>query len=88
MLLDLLGAPSPRIHSYYRDTDWLHAQLKSADQRLRTARLVEVEDGDEGWFQDWRMHKGMIGDDHTPVSLRRSWTYLREVAKRSFSLGA
>ncbi len=68
VLLDLIGNSHSRILSYYRETDWLFAEMASADRRLREAGLVEVETGQEGWFASSKGHKGMIGDDHTPVS--------------------
>jgi hypothetical protein len=37
------------------------------DRRLREEGLVEVEKGEEEWFQKLRMRPGMIGDDHLPV---------------------
>lgn len=43
--------------------------MASADHRLREAGLVEVEQGEEEWFPMIKMGKGMIGDDHVPVSL-------------------
>ncbi len=43
--------------------------MQAADRRLREAGLVEVEHGEDGWFGDAKMHKGMIGDDHLPVGL-------------------
>lgn len=67
VLLDLLGNSHSRIHSYYRETDWLHGQMADADKRLRAAGLVEVEQGEEAWFQMQKMPPGMIGDDHVPV---------------------
>ncbi|KAI9632546.1 uncharacterized protein MKK02DRAFT_30333 [Dioszegia hungarica] len=70
VLLDLLGHRSPRIHSYYRETDWLHGLMSSADKRLREAGLVEVESGEEGWFSENRYGPGMIGDDHVPFNQR------------------
>jgi len=45
VLLDLLGHKSPRIASFYRETDWLFALMESADKRLRAEKLVEVEQG-------------------------------------------
>lgn len=68
VLLDLLGNSHARIFSYYRETDWLFAQMDGADRRLREAGLIEVESGEDGWFGNRKMHKGMIGDDHVPVS--------------------
>jgi glutaminyl-peptide cyclotransferase len=72
VLLDLLGSKSPRIYSYFRETDWLHGAMSSADERLRKAQLVQVERGEDGWFPMARMNKGMIGDDHVPVSISLS----------------
>ncbi|EIW66632.1 hypothetical protein TREMEDRAFT_45746 [Tremella mesenterica DSM 1558] len=66
ILLDLLGDSNPRIHSYYRDTDWLFTQMSDVDKRLRQEGLIDVEKGEEGWFVDFKMRKGMIGDDHAP----------------------
>ncbi|KAK1927496.1 hypothetical protein DB88DRAFT_478221 [Papiliotrema laurentii] len=70
VLLDLLGSKSPRIYSYFRETDWLHGAMSSADERLRKAQLVQVERGEDGWFPMARMNKGMIGDDHVPFLQR------------------
>lgn len=64
VLLDLLGAPGPRIQSYYRETDWLFEEMRSADTRLRAAGLVEGKEA--GWFVDFRGYAGMIDDDHRP----------------------
>lgn len=71
VLLDLLGHRSPRIHSYYRETDWMHTLMSDADARLRERGLIEVEEGEEGWFSAVRMPRGVIGDDHIPVCLKR-----------------
>ena len=61
------GNSHSRIHSYYRETDWLHEEMANADERLRRAGLVEVESNEEDWFPSRKMRKGMIGDDHVPV---------------------
>ncbi|OCF34729.1 glutaminyl cyclase [Kwoniella heveanensis BCC8398] len=66
VLLDLLGNSHSSLHSYFRETDWLFDEMKSADQRLRDMGLVEVERGQEGWFSPVKMRRGMIGDDHIP----------------------
>jgi hypothetical protein len=67
ILLDLLGNSHSRLHSYYRETDWLFDEMADVDRRLREEGLVEVEKGEEEWFQKLRMRPGMIGDDHLPV---------------------
>ena len=69
VLLDLLGSTFSRIYSYYRETDWLFAEMEGADRRLREAGLVEVERRADEWFGSAKMHNGMIGDDHVPVSV-------------------
>lgn len=82
ILLDLLGHTHTRVHSYYRETDWLFDEMRRVDKRLRDAGLVEVEKNQEDWFQTGRMRKGMIGDDHVPVCApfavrRRALTSIR-----------
>jgi hypothetical protein len=67
VLLDLLGNKHSRLHSYYRETDWLFDEMADADDRLKAKGLVEVENGEKDWFQRQRMRPGMIGDDHIPV---------------------
>lgn len=67
VLLDLLGNKHSRLHSYYRETDWLFDEMADADKRLKARGLVEVESGEKDWFQRQRMRPGMIGDDHLPV---------------------
>ena len=67
VLLDLLGNKHSRLHSYYRETDWLFDEMADADKRLKERGLVEVEKGEKDWFQKQRMRPGMIGDDHLPV---------------------
>ncbi|RSH94622.1 hypothetical protein EHS25_004426 [Saitozyma podzolica] len=67
VLLDLLGHRASRIISNYRETDWLHGEMGSADKRLREAGLIEVERGQEGWFPtNMKGNAHMIGDDHVP----------------------
>ena len=67
ILLDLLGNSHSRLHSYYRETDWLFDEMADVDRRLREEGLVEVEEGEEEWFQKFRLRPGMIGYDHLPV---------------------
>ncbi|KAL1410373.1 hypothetical protein Q8F55_004381 [Vanrija albida] len=65
VLLDLLGAPSPSISSYYRDTDWMFVQLSAVDDRLRAAGLVD-KGAKEHWFSKYINQFSGIDDDHRP----------------------
>lgn len=64
VLLDLLGNEVSSIPSYFRETEWLHGRMKSADVRLREKALVE---GNE-WFKPRPLWSMSIGDDHESVS--------------------
>ncbi|WVQ83615.1 hypothetical protein IAT38_005756 [Cryptococcus sp. DSM 104549] len=66
VLLDLLGNKHSSILSYFRETDWLHRGMMGVDERLREKGLVEVEEGEEEWFDGKRRYGGSIGDDHVP----------------------
>lgn len=85
VLLDLLGNKHSRLHSYYRETDWLFDEMSDVDRRLRERDLVEVEQDEDEWFQTRRMRPGMIGDDHLPVSpslptCLKTCIYIREAS--------
>ncbi|MCJ1406825.1 hypothetical protein MMC19_000895 [Ptychographa xylographoides] len=41
MLLDLLGAKSPRVPSYFKTTHWAYKNLAALERRLRTLSLFE-----------------------------------------------
>jgi hypothetical protein len=79
VLLDLLGNKHSRLHSYYRETDWLFDEMKDADKRLREGGLVAVEEGEEDWFQPFRLRPGMIEDDHVPVC---PYSYLHQILSK------
>nr|KIR83908.1 glutaminyl cyclase [Cryptococcus tetragattii IND107] len=66
VLFDLLGNKHSSIRSFFRETDWLFDRLASGDERLREARLIEVEKGEDTWFRTEKGRKGMVGDDHIP----------------------
>lgn len=68
VLFDLLGNKHSSIRSFFRETDWLFDRMASGDERLREARLIEVEKGEDTWFRTEKGRKGMVGDDHIPVS--------------------
>jgi hypothetical protein len=68
VLLDLLGAKSPQIPSYFHPTAWLHDKVRSAQRRLLDAKAFwppnESSRSGEDWFNghSW----GGIEDDHLP----------------------
>jgi glutaminyl-peptide cyclotransferase len=88
VLLDLLGAPSPQIRSYFQDTHWLFDAMVSAEQRLHSAGLLlhqgEADaDGRVGSFFVPRHQAGLvwghIEDDHIPF-LKRGVSVLHVIA--------
>lgn len=90
ILLDLLGAPSPRIRSFFLDTAWLFDAMVSSERRL----------GDSGSFAygsengmaagSWTsffqrrtenmFNYGYIGDDHEPF-LKKGVNVLHIIAE-------
>ncbi|WVO24101.1 uncharacterized protein IAS62_005465 [Cryptococcus decagattii] len=66
VLFDLLGNKHSSIRSFFRETDWLFDRMARGDERLREARLIEVEKGEDTWFRTEKGRKGMVGDDHIP----------------------
>jgi len=72
ILLDLLGASSPKIRSYFPDTGWLFDHLLSAERRLaESGAFVYADEKDNfGSFFTPRQGKqvsiGYVGDDHVP----------------------
>lgn len=63
VLLDLLGNAQPRILKWYRETGWLFDEMRSADERLRGAGVVQ---GTEEWFSPLAFG-GTVEDDQVPV---------------------
>ena len=80
ILLDLLGAASPKIRSFYLDTAWLFDSLVDAERRLGESGAFSF--GDEtsmasGKWQSWfvprhgsDLNLGYVGDDHLPFMKR------------------
>jgi glutaminyl-peptide cyclotransferase len=76
VLLDLLGAPQPRIRSYFLDTAWLFDAMISCERRLgETAAFIYGDDDSMApgkWTSYFRPRKdtfynfGHVGDDHVP----------------------
>ncbi|KAJ5175222.1 uncharacterized protein N7482_001099 [Penicillium canariense] len=75
VLLDLLGARSPNILSYYPTTHWAYQSLGSLEQRLRSLGQLKSS-STEPWFVDTSkdshqvMTFGGISDDHLPFLAR------------------
>jgi len=80
ILLDLLGAPSPVIRSYFLDTAWLFDAMVSVERRLGDngafAYGSETSMAPGKWKSYFRprttrtMNFGYIGDDHVPFLVR------------------
>jgi len=76
ILLDLLGAPSPAIRSYFLDTAWLFDAMVSAERRLGDSGAFVYEDQTSLAPGKWKSYFrprttstanfGYIGDDHVP----------------------
>lgn len=77
ILLDLLGAPHPRVESYFPETGWLFDELFAAETRLGerghlTGPALAV-DKYYSFFKTRTGHEvfyGYIGDDHVPFLSR------------------
>jgi len=89
VLLDLLGASSPSIRSYFAATAWLFDGMASAEKRVLEAGLLSA-DGNGGpstytakdaFFRErnGREYSGGIEDDHIPF-LRRGVEILHVIA--------
>ena len=79
ILLDLLGAPSPSIRSYFLDTAWLFDAMSDAERRLGESDAFTYGDKTSmapGRWQSWFVPRtaytnmGHIGDDHVPFVKR------------------
>lgn len=85
ILLDLLGAPRPRIQSFFIDTAWLFDAMVSAERRLASAGAfgANVDEGNYVSFFVPRTgsekNMGYIGDDHVPF-LQRGVSVLHVIA--------
>lgn len=76
ILLDLLGAPQPRIRNYYLDTAWLFDAIASVEKRLGNSGAFVYGDehsmAPDKWYPYFaprtghERNYGGIGDDHVP----------------------
>lgn len=77
ILLDLLGAPNPIVHSSFPETGWLFDELLSAETKLgEGGHLTGPALAVDRYSSFFRARSGFetpynyIGDDHTPFLLR------------------
>lgn len=68
VLLDLLGAPNPQVHSYYADTNHVYAMLASAERRLAQKQLLypKTHTRKTSTFFTGQQPGPFIQDDHLP----------------------
>lgn len=75
VLLDLLGAKDPAIHSYFQTTHWAYRKLAVLEKRLRDLNQFRSS-SDEQWFIDGSKGEHevtswfSIQDDHLPFLAR------------------
>ena len=79
MLLDLLGAPGPRVPSYFDDTHWAYACLAGIERRMRGLGVLETtttttgESASRPFLPDTAtgaFRGGYVADDHVPFLQR------------------
>jgi len=83
VLIDLLGAPRPRVRSYFPDTAWLFDVLASAETRLRDAGILDPAELGNGFFRardGGDVSLGYMADDHLPF-LRRGVSVLHIITE-------
>ncbi|KAL2188431.1 Pkinase-domain-containing protein [Thermothelomyces heterothallicus CBS 203.75] len=76
VLLDLLGAPNPRVPSYFQGTHWAYQRMAALEGRLRQLGLLESKPGKEPFLPEsgkmaTQFGGGVyVGDDHVPFMQR------------------
>lgn len=73
VLLDLLGAPQPKVPSYFKTTHWAYQKMAALEKRFRD--LSAFASSGDSWFPDvkkdsGRWMGGMVEDDHIPFMAR------------------
>lgn len=74
VLLDLLGAPDPKVSSFFSDTHWAYQHLATAESRLRKMGLLESKPK-QAFLQEGKKAANMftggyVLDDHVPFLQR------------------
>lgn len=74
VLLDLLGAPEPRVPSYFPTTHWAYQHLASIEARMRKLQLLQTTPKEpflpEAGKLASQFSRGYIADDHIPFMQR------------------
>lgn len=74
MLLDLLGAATPSVPSFFKTTHWAYQYLAGAEKRLRDLGLLKTKPGSpflpDAEKSVEKIRGGMIEDDHIPFLAR------------------
>ncbi|KAI6366722.1 hypothetical protein MCOR25_005088 [Pyricularia grisea] len=74
VLLDLLGAPTPRIPSYFQNTHWAYQNMAKVEKRLRKLDLLQAQQSKpflvEAEKPSTAFTQGYILDDHVPFMNR------------------
>ncbi|NXJ86839.1 QPCTL protein, partial [Trogon melanurus] len=69
VLLDLLGAPHPAIHSHFASTHHWFLRLVAIEQRLRRLGVLRASPQDQPFFR-LSPAPGPVEDDHVPFLQR------------------
>lgn len=74
VLLDLLGAPEPRVPSYFATTHWAYEHLAGIEARMRGLELLDSRPKAPFLPETGKLasqfHPGYISDDHVPFMQR------------------
>ncbi|KAK1996038.1 peptidase family M28 [Colletotrichum falcatum] len=70
LLVDLLGAPNPRVPSYFPTTHWAYKKLAGIERRMRALGLLETQPKHpfltDGQKESVGFGGGYVLDDHVP----------------------
>lgn len=66
VLLDLLGAPNPRVPYFFEQTKWLHTLLQQIETRLSSRHALYPDNKQRNPIMDARRGPAGIEDDHLP----------------------
>ncbi|OAA63742.1 glutaminyl-peptide cyclotransferase [Niveomyces insectorum RCEF 264] len=74
VLLDLLGAPNPKVPSYFQTTHWAYERMAALEDRMRKLALLDTQPAHaflpEAGKPASQFGRGFIEDDHVPFMNR------------------